>query len=77
MKRIYVVAVVAAAVTACSTHPVRCGGSLRPINKPAVSRSPVSGSRPTVGTRQAAGDEVAFHTKPPGSSSPVHTEPRS
>jgi hypothetical protein len=42
MKLVYTT-IFAALIAACSTHPLRCSGLLRPINKPVVSDSPVTG----------------------------------
>jgi hypothetical protein len=46
MKRNYLVGV-AVVIAACSTHPVRCGGALRPINKPTVSAKPGRSTTPS------------------------------
>jgi hypothetical protein len=53
MKQIYLVGV-AVVIAACSTHPVRCRGALRPINKPAVSAKPGGSATPS-GTPAATG----------------------
>jgi hypothetical protein len=47
MKFLYAI-VVAVLMTACSTHQVRCHGTLRPINRPAVTSKP-PGSTHSVG----------------------------
>jgi hypothetical protein len=47
MKLLYTI-VVAIVMTACSTHQVRCRGTLRPINLPAVTRKS-GGSTHSVG----------------------------
>jgi len=52
MKLFYIVGV-AVVITACSTHPVRCRGALRPINKPAVAGKPAVTSKPAPATSQA------------------------
>jgi hypothetical protein len=58
MKRIYLVGV-AVVIAACSTHPVRCGGALRPINKPAATAKPGT-SAAASGTPAATGQPNAL-----------------
>ena len=62
MKQIYLVGV-AVVIAACSTHPVRCGGALRPINKPAVSATPDSSATPS-GTPAASGKTELVPAEP-------------
>jgi hypothetical protein len=83
MKRIYLVGV-AVVIAACSTHPVRCGGALRPINKAVVSAKPGSSASDS-GTPAATGQPNAqirgdATTKPAatsGKTEVVPAEPRS
>ena len=39
---------VAILIAACSSHRVRCGGAMRPINKPVAAAKPVADVNPTV-----------------------------
>ena len=53
MKHI-LLAVVAICFAACSSHRVRCGGTLRPINKPVAAARSVAGARPAAATNPVA-----------------------
>jgi hypothetical protein len=53
MKLTYLI-VMAIVIGGCSTHPVRCGGALRPINKAAVSAKPGSSAAPAAASGHSA-----------------------
>jgi hypothetical protein len=54
MKNITLIAM-AVAITACATHPVRCRGTLQPINAPA---RPAWNSKPDTATSDPAAVSV-------------------
>jgi hypothetical protein len=76
MKYICLVVIVIL-IAACSSHRVRCGGALRPVNKP------VSAAKPVAGAKQVGGAEPVAAAKPtvPGSAAaapgPAAGEPQS
>jgi hypothetical protein len=41
-------------LAACSSHRVRCGSALRPVNKPVAAAKPVAAVKPTVPGSTAA-----------------------
>ena len=53
MKHICVIGVVLL-IAACSSHRVRCGSALRPINKPFAAAKPVADVKPAVPGSAAA-----------------------
>jgi hypothetical protein len=76
MKRFYLVGV-AVVIAACSTHPVRCGGALRPINKPAVSAQPGSSATTGQPNTLVKGNATTHPAAASGKSKVPPAEPRS
>ena len=72
MKHICLVGV-AILLAACSSHRVRCGSALRPINKAVVAAKPVAGANPAGRASSAGGAEPVAPAKStvPGSAAAV------
>jgi hypothetical protein len=74
---------VAILLAACSSHRVRCGSALRPINKAVVAAKPVAGAHPADGVNPVGGAEpvAAAKSTVPGSAAaapgPAAGEPQS
>jgi len=67
-------------MAACSSHPVKCHGSLRPINTTtsgAIEAVPPPGSEPSRGPRPARGSKPTQGALPAKGSKPVQTDPQS
>jgi hypothetical protein len=76
MKHICLVGV-AILLAACSSHRVRCGSALRPINKAVVAAKPVSSANPAGGAEPVAAAKPTVPGSAAAAPGPVAGEPQS
>ena len=70
MKSIYLIGM-AVLIAGCSSHPVRCRGTLRPINTPVASAKPLGPG----GATSANEPDVSATPAAPGNSAAMPAEP--
>jgi hypothetical protein len=76
MKHILLVGV-AICFAACSSHRVRCGGALRPINKPVAAAKSVAAANPIAAAKAAVPGNAATGPGPAaGQPQSLPAEPR-
>jgi hypothetical protein len=76
MKHICLVGV-AILLAACSSHRVRCGSALRPINKAVVAAKPVSSANPAGGAEPVAAAKPTVPGSAAAAPGPAAGEPQS